>query len=307
VNLKIVIIGTIVKDRIRFMDGSERLSWGGLLYSISALLSLMDESDKLIPVSYAGEEAWDVLSRLSRRDQRLKLEGLVRTELENNQVVLHYRDESERDEYSLQPFPELQYDHILKFSDANIIFVNMISGWDVSLDALCELRRRSSALIALDLHSLTLGRAEDGLRYWKKFNAAQWIEQSDITQCNKNEFQALGGDIENPHIFYEQSCIKGHQVVNLTLSYRGSLTMKGGDQGISIFHIEAPAEIGVVDPTGCGDAFLAAFTLEYFYTRDVRKAAGRANLVAGLSGTFKGLPEPDQLRAKLNRILSEAE
>jgi sugar/nucleoside kinase (ribokinase family) len=306
-NRRIAVIGTIVRDRIRFQDNKTRHSWGGLFYSLSSVLALMDKTDTLFPISYVGVEAMAELIRLNYADPRIDLSGLVVTDQENNRVDLHYTSPAERTEYSLNPFPALRYEHIRASTAADIIIINMISGWDIDRETLHELRRHSKALIAIDLHSLTLGRDQDGRRYRRTFDAVPWIEPCDIVQCNEHEFVSIGGDLQNPQLFYRHACVEGRQVINLTLASQGSITMTGNQKNFKMIHTGAPSGIMVVDPTGCGDAFLAAFTIEYYHNKTPGDAAKRANLLAGLSGSFKGLPEPDRLRRKLNRFLRKIE
>jgi fructoselysine 6-kinase len=63
----------------------------------------------------------------------------------------------------------------------------------------------------------------------------------------------------------------------LTLGAEGSIAIKNGE----MTRQQALPLDKVVDTTGCGDAFQAGFSAEYFKTRDIRKsllsgaAAGR--------------------------------
>ncbi|MBN2837040.1 MAG: carbohydrate kinase family protein [Candidatus Delongbacteria bacterium] len=57
-------------------------------------------------------------------------------------------------------------------------------------------------------------------------------------------------------------------IIVLTLGAEGSIAIKNGD----IFEQEALPIKKVIDTTGCGDAFQAGFSAEYYVTKDIKKA-----------------------------------
>jgi fructoselysine 6-kinase len=76
-------------------------------------------------------------------------------------------------------------------------------------------------------------------------------------------------------------------VIVLTLGARGSMAFEGG----RVYSQKALTTGKVVDTTGCGDAFQAAFTASYFATRDIRASllAG-AELGHAAAMSFGGVP-----------------
>ncbi|MEJ2056077.1 MAG: PfkB family carbohydrate kinase [Calditrichaceae bacterium] len=71
--------------------------------------------------------------------------------------------------------------------------------------------------------------------------------------------------------------------------------------------MKSARNVNVIDPTGCGDTYLAAFGITYFKTGDVSVAAKRANLAAALTGSIKGSPKANLLRNKLDAHTMEDE
>ncbi len=290
--MKITAIGTVVKDIIHHFDGSISQSLGGLTYTIRALLSLLHEEDTIIPVSYAGEDVYERIIELYSGQAQVGREGFLYISRPNNAVELSYMNEAERQERSLYPFPEIPFSLLQPFLTADVLLINMISGWDISLDTLRQIRQNFKGLISIDIHSLALGREENGLRYLRPIEAGGWIENCDIIQANERELEALGGNPGKPEIFLRDTCFKEKKIFNLTRAYLGSSTYYFKDHKIKRFDANPPAEFKVIDPTGCGDAFVAGFVLDYFKNRDIKQAARAANRIAAYTGTFKGLPGP---------------
>lgn len=306
--MKIALIGTIVNDSITFADGSERRSLGGLLYAINAMLAAMGENDTLIPISYIGNDIYDEVMAFIESDRRVSSAGLLRCDRKNNWVQLDYFDAAERIEYSRDVFPPLTFQQIQPFLDADIVIVNMISGWDIDEQSFRKIRKEFSGLLALDAHSLTLGRANDGRRFRRPVNNINsWLSCCDVVQCNEAEFAAMGGNVDDPEIFYKQCCFKHGSLINLTLSARGSVTLWKNGNHIEKKCAAPPAAIEVIDPTGCGDAFMAGFIGEYYRSRDRVKAARQANLLAALSGSFRGLPSREILKKRFAQFIAEVE
>ncbi len=304
--MRIALIGTIVKDLIYHSDGSESASLGGLLYTINALGAVAGERDAIIPLSYVGSDiAGEVFSYLGR-DRRIDLSGLIRRDQPNNAVQLHYGNAGERMEKSRHPLPPLDYDALQPALDADLVLVNMISGWDVGFEAFREFKRNYRGIIGLDVHSLALGRKSDGTRFYNKIDRVDsWIEGCNIVQYNEWEFEiirtSLGLDKKN---FYE-SCIDEGKIFNLTRSFRGSYTFTREEGQIRRIAKAVPAHYEVIDPTGCGDAFIAGFAVPYLKNGNIVLAAEQANHLAALVGTFKGLAEASDIKEAIWRSEKE--
>jgi hypothetical protein len=289
--MKIVLIGTIVKDIIKHFNGSQSKSFGGLLYTLNAASAFFNEDDCIIPVSYVGEDIYPEIIDLLKDDKRIVLDGLKRCAQKNNTVEITYTSPDERLERSLFPLPPLSFENIQPFLDADVVVVNMISGWD----------------LYLDIHSLTLGCNPDGTRYYRVVDQLdKWIGNCDILQLNECEFNIINNNKgRGPESFYRDYCFKEGKIVNLTRASQGSVTYFKEGRQVQKTVVYPPPALKVVDPTGCGDAFMAGFLSEYFNKKDIRFAAAHANQVAALMGTFRGLPNPKVLRQMYNKYLEE--
>lgn len=291
--MKILTVGTIVKDIIHHFNGTQSYSLGGLTYTIAALLSLVGDNDVIIPVSYIGEDVYSEILKMYENKPQIQSNGFIMLRQPNNAVELTYVNPVDRQECSRYPFPEIPFSDIEPFLGADVLLLNLISGWDIALQTLVKIRQRFSGFICLDLHSLTLGRKSDGMRYLRNTEAGDWIKHSDIIQANEREFKAIGGDPGNPELFFREICFKEGKIFNLTRSHRGSSSFYWEDGNLNCIDAAPAAEMKVIDPTGCGDAFMAGFIFDYYINRDIEKAAKAANLSAAITGAFKGLYQPD--------------
>ena len=306
--MRVIIIGTIVKDFLQFYNGSSSSSFGGLMHTINSAKSVLGNDDLIIPVSFVGSDVIDDLMKLFSGDSQISVSGLIPFNGQNNTVMLDYFSDSERVEKSLHPMPAIEYENLGKIFPADLVIINMISGWDISLDCLQKLRKNYSGIIAMDLHSLTLKREEDGTRkYIQRDDLSDWILNIDLLQMNEKEYNILAGSDVPPEKYFEETCVNKGKIINLTKGHKGSTTyFKSGNQS-KIHNQNVPAKINVLDPTGCGDAFLAAFSIRYVQTSNVKLAAEHANIIAALSGSFKGLADPDIMKEKMLYLAEEVQ
>jgi sugar/nucleoside kinase (ribokinase family) len=89
------------------------------------------------------------------------------------------------------------------------------------------------------------------------------------------------------------------------------MVLTRGERGSTLFHngytVDFPAfSVSVVDPTGAGDVFAAAFLTKFRQTRDLHEASVFANCVASFvvekPGT-EGIPDLDRVRSRMASCL----
>ena len=298
--MKILLIGTIVKDRIKFLDGTHVDSFGGLTHSINAVLAMCEENDFVIPVSRAGIDIYADIIKLWPDDNRLIKKGFIPYNHKNNCVELTYLDSNERVEKSIHPMSPLHFAEIEPFLDIDVVLVNLISGWDVELEFMLKLRAAFNGMVALDIHSLTLERLSDGTRRLTPIAYIRpWLESADIIQLNEHEFEMIAGNETNPEVFFMQTCALKDKIINLTKGARGSESYRIKNNHCEVIRTNIKKDIKVVDPIGCGDTFFAVFGISYFRSKDVKLSAVQANIAAALAGSVKGLADPEFLQQKI--------
>lgn len=293
--MRIGLIGNIVADEITMLDGSMTKSWGGAFYSIAIFEKLLNAEEKVIPLTPIGYDVWDELQADLSKLAKIDSSALYKSENKNNKVYLKYLDSIEREERAEDILPPIEVEKFDQVMDTDALLFSFISGFEIRLETLQEVRKTYKGKMLMDLHSLTLGVDDQGYRYkrvlkdWKK-----WVSCFDCVQMNQVEADMLI-EYEDSLTDYEELAkyllLNGIEVVNITLGEKGSLVALLEGDKILLEQIDPANGIEAVDPTGCGDAYFAAFGLEYIRGSHPIAAAKNANNIAGLASTLRGTKE----------------
>lgn len=142
--------------------------------------------------------------------------------------------------------------------------------------------KNKSPLTAVDLSSYS------GIKKYgsKEFENLLKDIKPDILFCNKDELMAL-----QPNLSFDEALTKVKILASMVI-------VKLGKHGCTVYHIDENGKenlfninakkIKVIDTTGAGDAFDAAFCYKYLKCGDVKKSAKFANLFASLVVTKYG-------------------
>jgi sugar/nucleoside kinase (ribokinase family) len=284
--MKILVIGHLCRDVIHPKDEPETESPGGIYYAVVALASLLGRSDTVVPVFGVHRGEYNRCLEDLGKFPNIDPSGIFRMDEPTNAVHLYYGSErGDRREVSRDIAKPIPFEKIRRHLSADGILINLISGFDIELETLDQIRmavRSDGTPIHLDMHSLSLGVGADNERFrrpvpeWRR-----WAFMVDTLQMNEEE---LAGMVAEP---LSQQQIAGHL---LTLGVKGVIVTKGAD-GAAVYYNEKklirkqdipPAQTGGVrDTTGCGDVFGAAFLMQYVKSRDLLAAATVANNTAG--------------------------
>lgn len=293
--MNIAVIGTINRDTIYPYDGPRIESYGGILYNLVALSSLMKKQVRLYPICNLGADIHrTVLDRLEEL-ANTNIEGIRIVRLKNNHAILRYSTPSDRNEFLENRLPTLTFHHIEPFLDCDFLLINFISGHDLNLSTLKRIRHHFKGTIFVDIHSLTLGISTDGQRIPRRPDEwTEWVRQADICQLSLDESRILAGRAlhtdDEVAQFAKQLLTIGPRIVLITLGPKGSFVASRSESGTALEHCPANT-VSVVDTTGCGDIFSAGFISEYIRSRDPMTANRFANRVAAANCTLRGLEE----------------
>ncbi|MFQ6002457.1 MAG: carbohydrate kinase family protein [Candidatus Zixiibacteriota bacterium] len=297
---KIAVIGTINKDTIIFPDGKKTESFGGILYTISALSYLGKDDVKIYPVCNLGYDIYDQVISYLKNCDNVEPKGIKKVNCKNNHAFLSIDKENQREETLENRVPPLSFSQIKLFLEADVILVNFISGFDLSLLTLKKIRKNTDALIFMDVHSLTLGVDNSGKRFFDApKNWEEWLMQADMVQMNLRELKELSKrNLKSPYeikAFGKYILNLGPKVVLVTLGRHGALMFF--DDKVRKF--KGSKVQGFKDVTGCGDVFSAGFLICYLHTKDLTKSADFANYVAGEKCKISGV---ERIKELFNRI-----
>jgi len=303
---KTAVLGTITRDTVIYPDGRKIESFGGILYNVLALSYLGKRNVKICPVCNLGYDIYDTVLGILKKLKNVEIKGIKKVKTKNNHNFLYYDKNNNRQEISKNSVPKLTYSQVKPILDSDVILVNFISGKDIDLKTLKKLKKNTSALIFMDVHSLILGRRKNGKRFVKvPKNWLSFISCADVVQCNFFEF----GKLSNKKM-YASAKIKnltrsilrsGPQVLLVTKGKEKGYIFQAGKRGIKCNRTFVPRLEKLKDPTGCGDVFSAGFIVSYLNSRDPVSSANFANTVATCKCKFSQIENLSALsRYKLN-------
>jgi hypothetical protein len=284
--MRFLILGHYAYDVLHDSEGAERQERGGMHRVIERLAGLASRQDRIVPVfGVQNAEHAGIIQEL-KAFPNVDVSGIYPMETSCHHVHYYPQASGARVACVREMADPIPFDRIRKFLDADGVLINMMSGTDLRLETLDEIRmaiRGTATKLYLDLHNLTLGVGPDGERRrrpvpeWRR-----WAFMADTLQMNEEEI----GGLTLERMSEEQTV--GHL---LTLSVRGVVVTRGA-RGATLFTSEhkqivqkdvpAPAAPGEPGP-GSGDQFGAAFFLQYCTTGDLGKSLEFA--VAAMAGT----------------------
>ncbi|MFP4624159.1 MAG: hypothetical protein ACLFRX_08290, partial [Gemmatimonadota bacterium] len=195
--MRVGVLGTLVWDTIDHPDGERIQRWGGIAYSLAAAAAAIRPGWTIRPIIRLGRDlAVEAAAFLDTLPGLERPGGVVVVDEPNNRVHLRYRDRHHRDEIltgGVGTWAGSELEPLLHGLDA--LYVNMISGFELSLHTVGRLRRAVPGLRYVDLHSLLLGVAPDGTRVPRRLPRREtWLSAFDVVQANTRELSLLAGD-----------------------------------------------------------------------------------------------------------------
>lgn len=294
------VVGTMVWDTI-IVQGDPRgpvEEWGGIAYALAALEAALGDDWAIVPLIKVGRdlapEANRFLAALTKRSAAARF---IEVPQPNNRVTLHYigdRRESERLQGGVPPWTWDELGPMVRDLDA--LYLNFISGFELSLEDARRLRAGYHGPVYADLHSLLLGIACDGTRTPRRPpDIREWFDCCDVVQVNEDEMRLIGSD---PMDVAAGAMGRGVGLLVVTLGARGAVyfttdgyrfvARRQAPAGpLRTARVPAPA-VGPGDPTGCGDVFGGTLVAGLLAGRSVEDAVERANLAAARNVGFRG-------------------
>ncbi len=293
--MKIVVIGTINRDLILTYQGGTIQSLGGIFYSMSALSEIGSDEVEIIPVSYLGNDLYQPFLSLLENYHLISKEGLTALDQKNHKVILEYKSPEDRTEKALFNFPSLEWNHLNDFADADFFLINMITGWDISLDAFLKLSHSCYHRMYLDVHFLVMGIDKMGKRFPKRpENIEQWLSGARFIQMNEREFKIIAGNDIHEKAFYDRY-FNPDQVLIITLGSQGARVLFTKENIVRNKHFPGIKIESVKDATGCGDVFGVGFVWRYLQSQNIFQATEFANLAAAANCLLEGTNQMDNM------------
>lgn len=296
--MNFLIIGHSVVDKIIDKDKTS-IKPGGIYYTVVSLFSQLQIEDK----SYLCS-AIDNGNEFLFKDLYEKIELKYVVKVESIPIVdLIVDNKSEREEKysSMTENLILPTDNLNHFDG---ILINMISGFDISLTQLKQLRKSYIGLIYFDVHTLSRGVGENLNRNFRRIeNFNKWAECIDILQTNEQELLTLSDKKDETQIIKELFSFGINQII-ITRAEKGATVYLRKYGGIKKYHNDA-LKVHLVNKIGCGDVFGAVYFYNYIKNKNVLLALKYANIIAGISTTYSEVKDFLNLRKDADKQIGK--
>lgn len=284
--MKLLVIGHTVVDTIDF-NGEIAVKPGGIFYTVTALNNFKEKQDKISLVTAVDKKHYLLFEK-----EYEKLAEKIFDKVESvPKVWLKVQQHSERHEKYVNINQNISFNS-KNLNFYNGILINMITGFDVTLQQLKEIRENYKGIIYFDVHTFSRGLEKDFKRNFRVIpDFKEWAKNLDIVQVNKNELLTLSEKKIEEEIIKE---VLGYKIRYLivTLEEKGAnIFFKENDAVKSIFH---PAiKVDINNKIGCGDVFGAVFFYSYISQgfKNIDNALRLANIAAGCAASYKEFDE----------------
>jgi len=279
--MKILVIGQSVIDNINTPNLNITQA-GGIFYTILGLNTIIDKEDEIYLVSSVEKKSYKYFKEEYDKVNKkyLTWSDIIPT------VTLNIYEDKERDEqYSI-----INSSLFVKYNDLknfDAILLNMITGFDITLNQLKKIRANFSGPIYLDVHSMARRVGENMKREFRTItDFSEWAENVDIIQANENEFNCLA-EVENiPKYILD----KGTKYLIKTMGDKGTrVYMKDGKEIKSLFISANRIEEGTT--VGCGDIFGSVFFYNYIKGENLKNIISKSNKSAAFAASCNNVNE----------------
>jgi hypothetical protein len=295
--MKLLVIGHSVVDYIRTAGEKEvRKKPGGIFYTITALNNFKENQDKISLVTAMSEKDYILFS-----DEYEKSDEMNISKVESVPVVwLEINKYAERHE----KYENINQNLTFTIKDINRfdgILINMITGFDITIQQLKNIRESYKGIIYFDVHTLSRGLDKNFARHFRIIPGFKdWAENLDIIQVNKNELKTLADFKTEEEIIIEVlNC--GVKYLVLTLEDEGAKIFFKEDDLVKSVYVPA-IRINVKNKVGCGDVFGAVFFYSYIKHKNINNALKTANTAAGCAASYD---DSDKFRKLKTDVISK--
>lgn len=296
------VIGTMVWDRIyRGAPVTEPVEeWGGIAYALAGLEAALPDPWTFVPLVRVGRDlapqAGTFLRELARPVPSARF---IEVPHANNRVTLRYVGSERRSEQMAGGVPAWTWAELGPLvRDLDALYVNFISGFELTLETAWQLRQAFPGPIYADFHSLLLGLSPQGLRFPQPLaDVDAWFRCFDVVQVNEDEMATIGAE---PMAVAARALAAGVGLLVVTLGARGVVYFTqrpyqfdrrpagGAAAPIETARLAAADAAADGDPTGCGDVFGATLVAGLLAGRDLTDALRDANAAAARNLQHRG-------------------
>lgn len=268
----VCVIGHITTDFLHIDGTTETAMPGGTAYYTSMALRSLGLNVAVI-TRLAWQDRSALLGSLETTGIRVFATASTQTTVFENRYSRDNVDERTQRVRSVAP-PFSSQD--LAGRSASIFHIGPLTNVDVTPDLLEAAAARGS-LISLDVQGCLRDVTDGAVRLIDWAEKERGLAFVDILKANEEEARILTGETHVDKAAIRLAEIGPKEVV-ITQGSKGSMVLCRHD----FFHIPAFPVRQVLDPTGCGDTFMAGYLHERLRSRDIMRAGRFAAYLASL-------------------------
>jgi sugar/nucleoside kinase (ribokinase family) len=258
---RVFVVGSIVVDLIKKKGDRGHKSFGGITYSVVALSRLLPDRE-IVPVTFVGKGERTELLRLFAHLDNVNTNYILDCQ-ESNTNEIFYPERGGRIERFHKKTPPIPILEVKEIFQSEAILINFIKDDDLKFEDLKAISYSYRGLLYMDVHSLLRKVTDEGTFRLKPIqNWPRWASLPDVIQMNLSELHTLtdlrSKSMEELKTLAQLVLNQGPRIVTVTMGRRGSLTL-WRDKGEVRCKRSIPPKVEVVDPTGAGDTYGAAF------------------------------------------------
>lgn len=269
--MKILAVGHSILDHIE--GQAEIIKPGGLYYTSLGLCALKRPDDRVYLLTGINDSHKSLFKNAYSNCDLTYCNSLD----DLPEVFLELNDLDERKEIYKNISQPLNIDSIEDWNIFDGIMINMITGFDITIEQLKYVRKNYSKLVYFDVHTLSRGLDKNGKRDFRPIpHIEEWLNCIDILQCNENEIQCIYKGAENDAA--ERILDAGVKMLILTKGRKGA-TIYRDSINMQKLHQDAN-KVDEKNSIGCGDIFGATFFYSYILGDDISTALNKSIITA---------------------------
>lgn len=315
---KIAIIGPIPRDHIVTHNGELIQKWGCVTHPVIALSIMAGEKIQIVPVSHLRRVDLDNVREVFNGYRGLNLNCLTTQNDQGDIISLKFVDMNNRLERQTGFMDPIVPNDFKKLLDCKAFVFIPISDYEISLETLMFLKKKSKGAVVFDAHGPTTACLINGERQRKFWiDRDQWLPYIDVLKMNLEEAQASWfkkeyessdfnvseePDRKELRAFADHCLNKGVKCVYITVDSRGCLVYYRERKKTVEEMVPAIKVNQVIDTTGCGDSFAGGVGFGLMHKpKDYIGAAKYGNALGALRtqgktfDVFKTQKETDQI------------
>src|SRR6478735_2563255 len=315
---RIAIVGPIPRDHIVTYKGDLIQKWGCVTHPVIALSVMAGSKIEIIPVSHLRKVDLDNVKEVFKGYRGLNQNHLSIRNDQGDIISLRFVAQHNRLERQTGFMDPITSKDVKNLLDCKVFVFIPISDYEISLDVLMFLKKKSKGLIVFDAHGPTTACLINGERQRKFWiDRDQWLPYIVILKMNLEEAQAswfkkeyerqdfaTSEEMNRKELraFAEHCLNKGVKCVYITVDSRGVLVYFK-ERGVVREEMVTAIKVDqVIETTGCGDSFAGGVGFGLMQKpRDYIGAARYGNALGALRtqgktfAVFKSLEETKKI------------